>query len=111
MTNSKLWNQLSYMIMGIALFELTSKLIIHLEANGDYGGPLYFILLALTTLGLMIAINYVLSIYIQIKKSCSTFPANPREKLDLSLFRDIFEVLKRAVKYVKQSLTSSHYKG
>jgi len=66
-----LWNELSYMIMGIALFELTSKLITHLEANGDYISPLYFILLTLTTLGLMIAVNYVLSIYVYVTKQMS----------------------------------------
>jgi len=66
-----LWNELSFMIMGIALFELTSKLITHLEANGDYISPLYFILLTLTTLGLMIAVNYVLSIYVYVTKQMS----------------------------------------
>jgi len=106
-----LWNELSYMIMGISLFEVTSKLITHLESKGDYGSPIYLILLTLTTIGLMIAINYVLSIYIQIKKSYSIFPPNPQEKLDLSLFRDIFNLLKAIIKNVKQSLTSSHNKG
>ena len=110
MTNSKLWNELSYMIMGISLFEITSKLITHLESKGDYGSPLYFILLTLTTLGLMIAINYVLTIYIQIKNSCPILNSNPQEKLDLSLFHLFFEALKRAVKIVKQTLTSSHNK-
>ena len=97
---NKLWNQFSYMIMGISLFEITSKLITHLEAKRDYGSPLYLILLTLTTIGLMIAINYVLSIYIQIKKSYSIFPPNPQEKLDLTLFHIFFKTLKRAVKYI-----------
>ena len=99
-TEKNLWNELSYMIMGISLFELTSKLITHLEAKGDYGSPLYLILLTLTTLGLMIAINYVLSIYIQIKKSCPILSFNPQEKLDLTLFHIFFKTLKRAVKYI-----------
>ena len=71
MTESKFWNEFSYMIMGISLFEVTSKLITHLEANGDYGSPLYLILLTLTTLGLMIAVNYVLSIYTYVTKQMS----------------------------------------
>jgi len=68
---NKLWNQFSYMIMGISLFEITSKLITHLEAKGDYGSPLYIILLTLTTIGLMIAVNYVLSIYTYVTKQMS----------------------------------------
>jgi len=70
-TEKKLWNELSYMIMGISLFEITSKLITHLEAKGDYGSPLYIILLTLTTIGLMIAVNYVLSIYTYVTKQMS----------------------------------------
>jgi len=66
-----LWNEFSYMIMGISLFEITSKLITHLEAKGDYGSPLYIILLTLTTIGLMIAVNYVLSIYTYVTKQMS----------------------------------------
>ena len=70
-TEKNLWNELSYMIMGISLFEVTSKLITHLEAKGDYGSPLYIILLTLTTIGLMIAVNYVLSIYTYVTKQMS----------------------------------------
>jgi len=99
-----LWNKFSYMIMGIALFEFTSKLITHLEANGDYTSPLYAILLTLTTLGLMIAINYGLTIYIQIKKNLPISNPKPQEKLDLTFFHLFFQTIKELFKIVKQSL-------
>jgi len=92
------------MIMGIALFELTSKLITHLEAKGDYGSPLYYILLSLTTLGLMIAINYVLTIYIQIKKTLPISNPKPQKNLDLSFFHLFFQAIKELFKIVKQRL-------
>jgi len=88
------------MLMGIALFELTSKLITHLEAKGDYTSPLYVILLSLTTLGLMIAINYGLTIYIHLPNSSP----NPQENLDLTFFHLFFQAIKEILKIVKQSL-------
>jgi len=104
MTDSKLWNELSYMLLGIALFEFTSRIMAWFETHYEYYTLRYWICYILATLGLMIAVNYVLSIYFQIRKTNPKLSNNPKTKVDLSLFRDIFNLLKTIMKNVKQSL-------
>jgi len=104
MTDSKLWNELSFMLLGIALFEFTSRVIAWFETHHEYYSLRYMICYVLTTLGLCIAISYVLRIYIKTIKTYPNLAPNPLENADLSLFRDIFELLKTIIKNVKQSL-------
>lgn len=60
------------MVFGITIFEVTSKSITILEANHDFGSILYLILVVFATLGLMLAVHQVLTIYFEIKDSVKT---------------------------------------
>ena len=82
------------MVTGLALFEFTSRLITHLEAKGDYGSPLYLILLTLTTLGLMIAVNYALSLYIEAKRTVKP-NLSPSQNKEYSVVKKMRDFIKK----------------
>jgi len=105
MTNSKLWNDLSYVVLGISIFEVTSRFINHLENfHQEYTSLRYLVSYVLTILGLCIAVSYILRIYIKVIKKSPNLTFNPRENVDLTFFRLFFQAIKELYKIVKQRL-------
>ena len=59
-------NSIDYCIrfmIGILMYEVGSRIICMLENKGDYGSPLYLIVLAFVTLGMTIAVVSAIKMY------------------------------------------------
>ena len=59
-------NSIQYCIrfmIGIVMYEAGSRIIYMLENKGDYGSPLYLIVLAFVTLGMTIAVVSAIKMY------------------------------------------------
>jgi len=65
-----LWLWLAVVIMGIALFEATSKIVVHRETvYGDYSSYTHLLMLSGATAGLCIAMYGVAMIYTEVSQS------------------------------------------
>lgn len=88
-------NYLVLFMIGCILLEFAGRSITHLEADGDYGSPLYLVFGGIITLGLTLALTSILTILKEVEKQLKETHGYKvkRTHVDLSLFIECKKVM------------------